>query len=165
MNHDLNHANASDALQYVRTWTIERMRLSAQREQQIKLIDERFGPRIAQCEESIAQGETILKQWAEEHPEEFAKRKSLDLVHGTIGWRTTTPKLVKKLKAAWTSAAFIERVRNALGALYIRTIPEINREQIITDRAVIPAEALKEAGLAIEQAEKFFVEPKIDDPT
>jgi len=163
METSLTDAPAQDALKFVRTWTIERMRLTAERERQIKLVDERFGPRIAKCQESIDAGAELLRQWAEANPDVFAKRKSLDLTHGTIGWRTTTPKLVKKLKAAWNSAAFIERVRNAIGALYIRTVPEVNREQIITDRASIPADALKEAGLAIEQAERFFVEPKIED--
>lgn len=158
----VSRADAEAALAQIRHFTIAKNCLVNDREKKLKAIDEQYGPRLKQLDADIIALAERLRTFAENAPEEFGKRKSVEWVHGTFGFRTGTPKLVKKLKAAWNSATFIERVKNALGALYIRTVEEVNREQIINDRGVLPADSLREAGLSIEQDEAFFVEPKIE---
>jgi phage host-nuclease inhibitor protein Gam len=160
---DVTRTDAEAALRQIRAFTIAKNCLMNDREKKLKALDEQYGPRLKQLDEDVTALAELLRTFAENNPEEFGKRKSVEWVHGTFGFRTGTPKLVKKLKAAWNSATFLERVKNALGSLYIRTVEEVNREQIIADRATIPASSLTEAGLSVEQDEAFFAEPKLEE--
>ena len=121
---------------------------------------------------TVERGEAfdVLQGFAAEHPELFTKKKSLEMVHGTIGFRTGTPKL-KTLKGfTWASA--LELVKRVL-PVYVRVKEEIAKDRLIDDRdvedvrievgggEVVPmAEAMKGCGLEVVQDETFFVEPK-----
>lgn len=117
--------------------------------------------------------ETLQAFAIENQAELFSKKKSLDMAHGTIGFRTGNPKL-KTLKGfTWSSA--LELVRRMMPT-YIREKVEIDKEKLLADRdsdsvvvntadqpAVSMLEAMKGCGLEVVQDETFYVEPKKEE--
>jgi len=72
-----------------------------------------------------------LQHFAEKNPDSFANRKSLEMTHGKIGFRTGTPKL-KTLKG-FTWASVTKLLQEFLPG-YVRTKEEPNKELLIADR-------------------------------
>ena len=125
----------------------------------------------------------ILQSFATEHQDElFQKKKSLDMSHGTIGFRTGTPKL-KTLKGfTWASA--LQLVKRFLPS-YVRQTEEIAKDKLLADRDIeleplplhdlSPAEVsssagvrsmrsvLSECGIEVVQDETFYVEAKKEE--
>lgn len=93
--------------------------------------------------------------WAEEHPHEFGTRKSIVMVHGTVGYRTGTPKL--KTLAKWTWAKVLT-VLQAQFPEYVRRREEVDKDRILADRQKLGAR-LPEIGVKVVQEETFFVDP------
>lgn len=145
------------------------LRTLAQREQKI-LADknaavQQIEERCKEPLENIAAARkplvAVIQQWAEAHPEEFAKRKSIELTHGTVGFRTGTPRLAL-LNRKWNWESALEAVKLMLPA-FVRSSPEIDKEALIAQRnddAI--AWALPRCGLQVRQDEGFFADPKLE---
>jgi phage host-nuclease inhibitor protein Gam len=107
----------------------------------------------------------LLQQWAESSPEEFQEgKKSVDMLHGRVGFRTGTPKF--KTLAGWT----FERVKDAcktdgLGENYVRIKESLDKEALLgafASGALTDAQ-LRAVGCRVVQDESFFVEPKSEE--
>jgi len=88
----------------------------------------------------------------------FSKKKSMELSHGILGFRTGTPKL-KTLKG-FTWGAVLNVCKSLLPE-YIRTTEELAKDKLLADRdneEIAPK--LKDIGVYVDQDETFFVEPK-----
>lgn len=119
--------------------------------------------------------ETLQSFAIENKAELFSKKKSLDMTHGTIGFRTGTPKL-KTLKGfTWEAAKNL--VKTFLPS-YIRQTEEIAKDKMLADRDVELMAAggdpnnwgyqplrdlLSNVGIQVVQDEAFYVEPKKED--
>ena len=115
----------------------------------------------------------VLQSFALENQVElFSKKKSLDMAHGTIGFRTGTPKL-KTLKGfTWASA--LQLVKRYLPT-YVRQTEELAKDKLLADRDVdvvvcsgtdVTApmrEAMADCGIQVVQEETFYVEPKKEE--
>jgi phage host-nuclease inhibitor protein Gam len=104
--------------------------------------------------------EKLLKEWAKRNRP--ADGKTIELVHGTIEIRTSTPAV--KLAPGQTDASVIERLRASprWATAYIRTVEEINREQLIADRECLAEADLDGMGVRIGQVERIHVTPKME---
>ncbi len=88
----------------------------------------------------------------------FSRKKSLDSIHGTIGFRTGTPKL--KLLKGFTWGAVTKLLNEFLPA-YVRTTEEPAKDKLLADRENEETAALfGKVGITVVQDETFFVEPK-----
>lgn len=119
--------------------------------------------------------DTLQAFATENQAELFAKKKSLDMAHGTIGFRTGTPKL-KTLKGfTWASA--LELVKTFLPS-YVRQTVELAKDRLLADRELEDVEviedgltkkpmtmsqAMAKCGIQVTQDEAFYVEPKSED--
>lgn len=105
--------------------------------------------------------ETLQSFAAENQSELFVKRRSLEMVHGVIGFRTGTPKL-KTLKGfTWASA--LQLVKEFLPE-YLRKAEEIAKDKLLADRDVEDmSQKMAKCGIMVVQDEVFFVEPKKED--
>lgn len=118
--------------------------------------------------------ETLQSFATENQTELFAKKKSLEMAHGVIGFRTGTPKL-KTLKGfTWASA--LELVKTFLPS-YLRQNEEIAKDRLLADRDLdevgvteecflnrMPmSQAMAKCGIQVVQDETFFVEPKNEE--
>ena len=151
-------------------------KINADIELQCAKIREKYADKLATLTEERNKAFDTLQAFATENQAElFAKKKSLDMAHGTIGFRTGTPKL-KTLKGfTWASAQNL--VKSFLPS-YIRQTEEIAKDKLLADREVEVQlgggdpnnrgyrplrEQMVECGIQVVQDEAFYVEPKKED--
>lgn len=121
-----------------------------------KQFEATFGP----INKRILEKSALVQSWAEANPSEFNGAKSLDLVHGQIGWRTGNPTL--KTLSGWTWDRVLEKLQERRDEDFIRVKQEVNKEGILNAREEIGADGLKAIGVKVIQDEAFFIQPKLE---
>lgn len=112
--------------------------------------------RLDEIKELIKEMTKSCKKWADNNPEEFGKSRSIEMLHGIIGFRKGNMALVvEDGKTEEEALAWMQKYHNE----YVRVETSLMKDALIADRDQIP-EILIQAGLEIEQKEKFYVEPK-----
>jgi phage host-nuclease inhibitor protein Gam len=137
--------------------TIERDSLTVEMDERIRQIRAEYEQRIADLSADIETEFDMAQDWAERNKAEFLQRKSLDLVHGTVGFRTGTPKLKTMRGVKWDTV--LMRMTQLRMSSYVRTKVEPDKEKLIADREKLDGK-LAEIGCQVVQDETFFVEPK-----
>ena len=155
-------------------------KINAEIELQCAKYREKYADKIATLTEERDKAFDTLQSFATENQSElFVKKKSLDMAHGTIGFRTGTPKL-KTLKGfTWASA--LQLAKKFLPMTYIRQTEEIAKDKLLADREleevqvydtptgdprdVTMREAMAVCGIQVVQDETFYVEPKKEETT
>lgn len=134
-------------------------KITATMDVEMTRIREKYQEEIGRLAEEKEKAFEILQVFATEQREAlFTKKKSLDTIHGTIGFRTGTPKL-KTLKG-FTWASVTNLLKEFLPS-YIRTVDEPAKDKILADRDSDEVkEKLSKVGLSVVQDESFYVEPK-----
>lgn len=125
----------------------EIVRIRQERESEIQLLESRINTAFAD-----------LQAWAETHPEEFKDRRSIEMVHGTLGFRTGNPTLKCLKGVTWEKV--LERLNDQGLVAYIRTKHEPDKEKLLADRTEAVGQLFPKIGLQVGQANTFFVEPK-----
>ena len=128
----------------------------------INELRKRYEPDLIEAGEEVAEKLKLAQEFCDAHAELFPKdRKSLDLVHATVGYRTGQPKL--KTLRGWTWGKVLDAMRD-VSALkkFIRTKEEPDKEGLIARREEL-VDVLPLAGMQCVQEESFFVEPKIEE--
>ena len=137
-------------------------KINADIELQCAKIREKYADKLATLTEEKDKAFDTLQAFATENQAElFSKKKSLDMAHGTIGFRTGTPKL-KTLKGfTWASA--LELVKEFLPD-YVRQTWDIAKDKLLADRdAEEMMSRMAKCGMQVIQDEAFYVEPKKED--
>lgn len=146
-------------------------KITADIELQCAKIREKYANKLAELEGEKEKAFDTLHAYATEHQSElFTKKKSLEMAHGVIGFRTGTPKL-KTLKGfTWASA--LQLVKEFLPG-YIRQTEEIAKDKLLADRdsevsadgvELVPmTERMVKCGIQVTQEETFYVEPKKEE--
>lgn len=137
-------------------------KINAEIELQCARIREKQADRLSQLDAEREQAFDVLQAYAVENQAElFAKKKSLDMAHGTIGFRTGTPKL-KTLKG-FTWASVLQMVREFLPG-YVRTSEEVAKDKLLADRDEEGmSDKMAKCGITVAQDETFYVEPKKEE--
>ena len=137
-------------------------KINAEIELQCAKIREKQADRLSALDKEREQAFDVLQAFAVENQAElFAKKKSLDMAHGTIGFRTGTPKL-KTLKG-FTWASVLQMVREFLPG-YIRTSEEVAKDKLLADRDEDGMfDKMSKCGITVAQDETFYVEPKKEE--
>ena len=151
-------------------------KINAEIDLQCAKIRERHQQKLGElmCERECA-FDTLQAYATENQAELFAKKKSLGMAHGVIGFRTGTPKL-KTLKGfTWASALTL--VKKYMPG-YVRTSEEIAKDKLLADRDLESVDfiengimkkmesmsaAMAECGMIVAQDETFYVEPKKEE--
>jgi phage host-nuclease inhibitor protein Gam len=126
---------------------------------QVTNIREKYADEISRLSDTKEKAFDVMQAFAVEKKDDlFAKKKSLESVHGVIGFRTGTPKL-KTLKG-FTWGAVTNLLREFLPA-YVRTTEEPAKDKLLADRDDEQTAALfPKVGITVVQDETFYVEPK-----
>jgi phage host-nuclease inhibitor protein Gam len=126
---------------------------------QMTAIREKYADEMAKLQEKKDKSFDVMQAYAVENKDElFAKKKSMESVHGTIGFRTGTPKL-KTLKG-FTWASVTNLLKEFLPT-YVRVTEEPAKDKLLADRECVEvAELFPKVGIAVTQDETFYVEPK-----
>ena len=144
-------------------------RLKTFQQQTTARMDERITEIRAEYEQQLGDAERDLgpmveavRVWAEANPGAFGKYKSLDLLHGSIGWRVSNPTL--KTLSGWTWDRVLEKLKSAAAyAGFVRTKEEVDKASILAHRDSLLPEDLRHMGVRVVQEETFFVEPKLTE--
>ena len=125
-------------------------------------IREKYQDELGKLAETKDNAFDIMQAYAMENRDElFSKRKSLDTTHGTMGFRTGTPKL-KTLKG-FTWASVLNLLKEFLPG-YVRVAEEPAKDRLLADRDLEDvAELLPKVGITVVQDETFYVEPKKEE--
>lgn len=137
-------------------------KINADIELQCAKYREKYADKIATLSEEREQAFEMLQAFATENQAElFTKKKSLDMAHGVIGFRTGTPKL-KTLKGfTWASA--LQLVKEFLPD-YVRQTWDIAKDKLLADRDTeAMLEKMAKCGIQVAQDETFYVEPKKEE--
>ena len=136
----------------------EIQRINAANELKIAKIREKTQDKLAELSKVQAEMFEKLQHFAVTSPEHFTTKKSLDMSHGVIGFRTGTP-AVKQIKG-FTVASSLVLLKDYLPE-YVRTKEEANKERLLSDREKPEvAELMTKCGLRVDQDETFYVNPK-----
>jgi phage host-nuclease inhibitor protein Gam len=141
--------------------TLTRNKQQTELDLAITTLRARYEESLGQIDQQLAEKTECGRAWAEANPADFKGLKSLELTHGTIGFRTGQPQLKPRKGWTWTKILFAVKMR--LGTKWVRTKEEVNREQIIADRNLIAPETMTSIGCEIVQEESFFIDPKIEE--
>ena len=134
-------------------------KINAELDVKITTLRETRADQLAELAEQKEKAFDTLQAFAVEHKDEmFSKKKSMESTHGTIGFRTGTPKL--KLLKGFTWGAVTNLLKEFLPA-YVRTSEEPAKDKLLADRENDETAALfSRVGITVAQDETFFVEPK-----
>lgn len=165
----LTRQDAETEVGAIASLTLERNSTQILLDDEITRIREKFGPALAALMTLIELKSERLREWAEANPDEFTKgKKSIEMTHGVIGFRTGTPKLKTIGRKTW--AAVLEAIKRLGPVSWIRTEETVNKEQIIADARVGGEppwfdKQMHVVGVQVVQDETFFIEPKLEELT
>lgn len=133
--------------------------MTAKMDVEITRIREKYQEQINVLNDLKEESFEKMQVWATENKDElFSKKKSLETIHGVVGFRTGTPKL--KLLKGFTWGSVTNLVKEFLPG-YVRTTEEVAKERILSDRNDTEvAKLFPKVGIFVDQDETFFVEPK-----
>ncbi len=101
----------------------------------------------------------VLETYAKEQKCNWGKRKSVELLHSVIGFRTGTPKVTKDGKFSWEDV--LDMVKKKFPSL-VQVKCELDKEAIIAIRDEQQFQDLqKTCFVDVVQEETFFVEAKL----
>ena len=158
----ISQEQANDAFATYAKADAQIQKINAEIDLQCARIREKQADRLSELDKEREQAFDVLQAFAIENQAElFAKKKSLDMSHGTIGFRTGTPKL-KTLKG-FTWAAALQLVKDYLPS-FIRTSEEIAKDKLLAERDTEGMfDKMAKCGITVAQDETFYVEPKKEE--
>lgn len=141
---------------------IKERKLKAGMDAELKAMKDDYLHELNKVNEDVARLMPRAYAWGEAHPEDFGKMRSIEMLHGVIGWRLNTPSL--KTLSGWTWDRVLECVKKLPRlANYIRAKEEINKQALVADREQLGADGLRAIGVRVVQEEEFFVDPKLTE--
>lgn len=132
----------------------ERQRLTADMDDEISVIRERYDKQINPLNTEIQELTDGLHTWAEANKDVLTnggKTKTANMMTGEIKWRMRP----MSCKAVRVKEAIEEIKQKGLAKLFIRTKEEINKEAILA----APDKVKGFSWISLEQGEDFVIEP------
>lgn len=127
-------------------------------EQTITALREKHEDELIDLKTTIQEKVEDLQTYATANPDLFKDKKSVDLVHGSIGFRTGTHKLQTLRKLKWDDV--LPLIKKKLPT-YVRVKEELAKDKLIADRDDKKVSKYFDyCGIEVVQDETFFVELK-----
>ncbi len=157
-------AEVQEAVRRLAAALRRRTEVAAEKDEKIAAVRETYSGALAGLDKQVKDGRPPIERWALRNLDLFAGKRSLELTHGTIGFRLHPPAVAVEDTAA--AIAELEKWPKAFRERFLRTTVELKladiRDAILAGGP--DAEMLKTLGLAVVQDEQFFIEPKADGP-
>lgn len=157
----ITREQAEDAFARYADADARQQQITAKMDVQITKIREKFADELSKLDEVKEQSFGEIQSFAENNRDVFGQKKSLEMTHGMIGFRTGTPKL-KTLKGfTWSS---VTNLLKEFLPTYLRVIEEPAKDRLLADRDN-PETAMQfnKCGIYVDQDEAFYVEPKKEE--
>ena len=154
---------AQEASELFATTSTKLSKVEAKMNEEINRVKSKYQDEITELQEALEEPQEVLQVFADEQKNDWGKKKSLELLHCTIGFRTATPKVDKSKKFTWDAVLELMK-KNKLFKPFIRTKDEINKEAILAEKNEETLKLLREeCYVEIKQDENFFVEVKKEE--
>jgi phage host-nuclease inhibitor protein Gam len=162
----ITNVSFEDAQQASETFAQQQNRLSkleAKMNEEINKVKSKYQDDITEIKENIEEPMQILEVYANEQKSTWGKKKSFELLHSVIGFRTGTPAVTKSKKVTWEFITDqLAKTKDMLA--FVRTKQEINKEAILAEQDENVLSRLKEEFMVeIEQKESFYVQVKQEE--
>lgn len=157
----INREKAEDAFADYADADARQQSITAKMDVAMTQIREKYADELKELQDRKELAFEKMQAYASDHRDEWGKKKSVELAHGIIGFRTGPPKL-KTLKGyTW------ESVKNLLESFlpdYVRSVKEPAKDKLLADREVPEVSSLfTKCGIMVDQDETFFVELKKEE--
>lgn len=133
--------------------------------EEIQTIRDRFEKETNQAQQEVLALEEDLEVFCIQNKEEFETRRTKEMVHGRVGFRTAPPSVrLLNRKYNWeTVLELLKKVR--FGRLFLRTVEQVDKEKILAAHAAkeVDDQKLAAVGIKIDQPEDFVYEIKWDE--
>ena len=137
----------------------------AEMEERIHEVRQDYEARLAALKLAAEAPFKQLELWARLHPEEFAERKSLELTHGTIGFRTGMPRVT--VRRGTDEDELCQLLESHGCDRVVRKVRELDRAEIVRlagsgneIERKFSAHLAEGFGLRVSQTERFYAEAR-----
>lgn len=132
--------------------------ITAKMDGEIVAIRDKNAEKLAALTKTKEEAIDKLMAFAKSKPELFVKKKSLEMTHGIIGFRTGTPSLKTIKGFTWAS---VTSMLKEFMPEFVRTVDEPAKDLLLANREQEDiAKNFAKCGFKVEQTESFFIEPK-----
>ena len=153
--------NAQNASELYAISSNKLSKVEAAMNEQINKIKSKYQDTITELKESLEEPMELLQVFAQEQKDTWGKKKSLELLHCTIGFRTGTPKVTKSKGFTWEG---ITEIVSKIFPDLVRTKTELDKDAIIALRDEDGFKRIKDnCFIDVVQDETFFVQPKTEE--
>lgn len=154
---------ADERLREMCNLTSAQQKDEAELNKKLTAIREQFEGRMHERAGALAALEAQMEIFCERHRSEFGDKKSRELVHGVVSYRTHPP-AVKLLNRKWNWGAVLDALK-AQFARFVRTKEEPDKDAILAAYASsnIDDGELAGVGLMVDQSESFGIELRLDE--
>jgi phage host-nuclease inhibitor protein Gam len=136
-------------------------KLEAKMNEEIDQVKSKYMDNITEQKNQMNEPVEVLEVFAKEQQESWGKKKSLELLHCIIGFRTGTPKVSKDAKFTWPAITELLKKKSAMFSEFLREISEVNKEAVLSCKDEVKLAMLKEeCYISIDQGESFYVTSK-----
>lgn len=151
--------------EYARYQT-ELLSLEAEMNQRIHEIKAEYEERVAGLSEAADGLVEDMNNWACLNAAEFGNKKSLELLHGVIGFRTGTPRV--SIRRGMDEAQLVKQLQATDHGDLLRTKTELDKQAVLAavshpETGADAAKRLAGLGIKVSQTERFFAEAKIEE--
>jgi phage host-nuclease inhibitor protein Gam len=158
---NITRDQAEDAFAQYAKADARAQQLTAKMDVSITKIREQYASELAELGTVKDEAFERMQVYATDNRQDFGNKKSMDMAHGVLGFRTGTPKL-KTLKGfTWNS---VTNLLKEFLPSYVRIAEEPAKDRLLADRDAPETNALfAKVGIYVDQDETFFVEPKKEE--
>jgi len=136
----------------------------AEMNERLNRIKEDFDEKTKDLRYAIDTLSTEISMFCTKNKKDFEKSRSKEYNFGTIGFRTTPPK-VAVLNRKYSIKTVIELTKRLFQNTYIRIKEELDKEAILADysQKKLDDEKLASIGLKVDQEEQLYINPKFEE--
>lgn len=134
-------------------------KINAEIDLKVSQIREKYQDRLNSLDTIKADSFDVVMQYAEENPQLFEKKRSIDTAFGVLGYRLGTPKLATRKGFTWSAA--LELLKSKFSQ-FVKTKEDVNKEAILADKTLSDND-LKTVGLEIVQTDSFYIDLKSEE--
>lgn len=138
-------------------------KIEARMNEELNKVKAKYADDITELVDRLEEPQEILEVYAKEQKKNWGKKKSLELLHCIVGFRTGTPKVVKDKGFSWEAVLQLLK-KNVLFENFIRKTEEVNKENILAEKNESVLKKLKDlCYITVDQDEKFFIDTKKEE--
>lgn len=137
----------------------EMRKINADIDLQTQKLREKHQERLNTLQTTKEASFDVVMQYAEENPQLFEKKRSVETAFGVIGYRLGTPKLLNR--QGYQLKAVIELIKEKFPK-FLKTTEAVNKEAILADKDLTDND-IKSIGMEKVQEDTFYIDLKTEN--